>query len=243
MGEVPENGKHLKVITVKPLDKEVFLLLIVICIFMIEALIKGLTFGLLLSISVGPVLFSIIKQSLNNGYKGGMAFVIGVSASDISLVLVSNIFTELFKQLSDYKTEIGIAGCIFLVSLGIYFVFFKKIKMNDAGQQVLQFRKRDYAQTFLSGFFMNTLNPAVFIFWITASTTVINLSIQQRFIAFTVCLAFVLASDIAKVILAGKIRNRLTPHNIHIINRINGLILIVLGVAMIWGLLIYGKRL
>ena len=208
---------------------------------MIEALLKGLTFGLLLSISVGPVLFSIIKQSLNNGYKGGMAFVIGVSMSDISLVLVSNIFTEFFKSISDYKTEIGLAGCAFLISLGIYFLFFKKVKVNDAGQQVFKFGKMDYAKIFLSGFLMNTLNPAVFILWITASTAVINHTIQQRFIAFTTCLVFVLATDVAKVVLAGKIRNRLTPHNIHILNRINGLILIVLGVAMIWGLLIYGK--
>jgi threonine/homoserine/homoserine lactone efflux protein len=210
---------------------------------MFEALLKGISFGLLLSISVGPVLFSIIKQSLNNGYKGGMAFVIGVSASDVLLVLVSNIFTGLFNSLSDYKTEIGISGCIFLVSLGIYFLFFKKVKVNDAGKQVFQFRKRDYAQVFLSGFFMNILNPAVFIFWITASAAVINNSIQQRVIAFTTCLVFVLATDVAKVILAGKIRNRLTPHNIHILNRINGLILIVLGIAMIWGLLVYGKKL
>src|SRR5215210_2389603 len=103
---------------------------------MIEALLKGITFGLLLSISVGPVLFSIIKQSLNNGHKGGMAFVLGVSASDITLVLISNIFTELFKSLSSYRTEIGIAGCAFLVSLGIYFLFFKKVKVNEAGKQV-----------------------------------------------------------------------------------------------------------
>ncbi|MEI9909608.1 MAG: LysE family transporter [Bacteroidota bacterium] len=93
---------------------------------MFEALLKGLTFGLLLSISVGPVLFSIIKQSLNNGHKGGMAFVLGVSASDITLVLISNIFTELFNSISNYKTEIGVGGCIFLVSLGIFFLFFKK---------------------------------------------------------------------------------------------------------------------
>jgi threonine/homoserine/homoserine lactone efflux protein len=208
---------------------------------MIEALLKGLTFGLLLSISVGPVLFSIIKQSLNNGYKGGMAFVIGVSVSDITLVLVSNLFTEFFKSISDYKTEIGIAGCAFLITLGVYFVFFKKVKVNDAGQQVFKFGKMDYAKIFISGFLMNTLNPAVFIFWITASTAVINHTIQQRIIAFTTCLVFVLSTDVAKVVLAGKIRNRLTPHNIHILNRINGLILIVLGVAMIWGLLIYGK--
>jgi threonine/homoserine/homoserine lactone efflux protein len=209
---------------------------------MIEAFLKGITFGLLLSISVGPVLFSIIKQSLNNGHKGGMAFVIGVSASDITLVLISNIFTELFNSISSYKTEIGIAGCIFLVSLGIYFIFFKKVKVNEAGEQVFKFRKSDYVRISISGFLMNTLNPAVLIFWITASTAVISHTIQQRIVVFLTCLALVLGADIAKVMLAGRIRNRLTPHNIHIINRINGCILVLSGLAMIWGLLVYGKR-
>ena len=90
---------------------------------------------------------------------------------------------------------------------------------------------------------MNTLNPAVIIFWITTSTAVINHSVNERIIIFTTCLCFMLAADVLKVFLAGKIRNRLTPHNIHIINRINGIILMVFGIALIWGLLIYGKRL
>jgi threonine/homoserine/homoserine lactone efflux protein len=188
-------------------------------------------------------MFSIIKQSLNNGFRGGMAFVFGVSASDLTLILVSNVFTELFKSLSDYKTEIGVGGCIFLVSLGIYFLFFKKVKVNEAGQQVFAFRTSDYAKMFLSGYLMNTLNPAVFIIWISASTAVIGHTVEQRIVAFATCLVLVLSSDIIKVVLAGKIRNRLTPHNIHIINRINGLILMALGIAMIWGLLFYGERL
>ncbi len=210
---------------------------------MLEIMLKGLTFGLLLSISVGPVLFSIIKQSLNNGHRGGLAFVIGVSASDVALVLISNIFTRLFESMKVYKTEVGVVGCIFLVSMGIYFLFLKKVKVNDEGKQVFKFRKRDYAKIFLSGFFMNTLNPAVFIFWITTSTAVITHSIRDKAIIFTTCLLWMLGTDILKVMLAGKIRNRLTPHNIHIINRINGIILIVFGFALIWGLLIYGKRL
>src|SRR6185436_20434050 len=121
---------------------------------MFEALLKGLTLGLLLSISVGPVLFSIIKQSLNNGHKGGMAFVLGVSASDITLVLISNIFTELFNSITTYKTEIGIAGCVFLVSRGVYFIFFKKVKVNEEGEQVFKFRKGHYARIFISGYLM-----------------------------------------------------------------------------------------
>lgn len=209
---------------------------------MLEALIKGITLGLLLSISVGPVLFSIIKQSLNTGYRGGMAFVLGVSASDISLVLISNVFTELFKSISEHKAVIGIAGCVFLVSLGVYFLFFKKVETSQEGKQTFNFRKRDFARIFLSGFFMNILNPAVFIFWITTSTAVIDHSRYQRIIIFATCLAFVLSADVAKVVLAGRIRNKLTPHNIHIINRINGLILIGFGIALIWGLVFYSKR-
>lgn len=199
--------------------------------------------GLLLSITVGPVLFSIIKQSLNNGHRGGLAFVFGVSASDITLILVSNVFTELFGRLSHFKTEIGVGGCIFLVSLGVFFLFFKKVKVNEEGKQILVFGKMDYAKAFFSGYLMNTLNPSVLIFWIYASTAVLNHTIQERIIVFITCLVWVLGTDILKVMLAGKIRNRLTPHNIHIINRINGVILIVFGIALIWGLLIYGKRL
>jgi len=210
---------------------------------MLEAIIKGLGFGLLLSISVGPVLFSIIKQSLNNGHKGGFAFVAGVSASDISLVLLSNIFTTLLENLKLYKTEIGIAGCIFLVSMGIFFLFFKKVKVNKEGEQVFKFRKRDYAKMFLSGYLMNTLNPAIFIFWMTTSTAIIGHTINQRIVIFTTCLLFMLMTDCLKVLLAGKIRRKLTPHNIHIINRVNGIILIVFGIALIWGLIFYGKNL
>lgn len=211
---------------------------------MIEALLKGITLGLLLSISVGPVMFSIIKQSLNNGHAGGMAFIIGVAASDLTMVLISNVFTQLFSTVSSHKTEIGIAGSVFLISVGLFFVFFKKIEVNEQGQQVfIKFRKRDYAKIAFSGYLMNTLNPAVFLFWLTVSTTFINHTLQQKLVLFIACLALVFSADIAKVMLAGKIRKKLTPHNIHIINRVNGIILIGFGMALIWGLLTYADKL
>ena len=66
---------------------------------MFEAIVSGLTLGLILSISVGPVIFAIIRQSLSNGHMGGYAFIAGVSVSDISIVLVCNVLSSIFQKL------------------------------------------------------------------------------------------------------------------------------------------------
>jgi threonine/homoserine/homoserine lactone efflux protein len=217
---------------------------------MTAALIKGLALGLMLSISVGPVIFSIIKQSINNGHKGGYFFIAGVSASDISLILVCNLFTQLFQSAMSHEKVIGIAGSIFLIAMGIYNFFFKKIALTEEAKVKNKiFRKRDLAGIFFSGYLMNLLNPGVFLFWFAASATILADSktelhpIQYRIIVFSVCVVFNLFCDILKVLLAGKIRPRLTLHNIHIINRISGLILIGFGVALIWGLVFHSDKL
>jgi threonine/homoserine/homoserine lactone efflux protein len=208
---------------------------------MIAALLKGIALGFMLSISVGPVIFSIIKQSINNGYKGGFAFIAGVSLSDITLVLISQIFTELFRSLLDYKTQIGVGGSILLIILGVYVFFFKKVQVNEEGIHVIKMRKRDMLRTALSGYFMNTLNPSVIAFWLLIATSVVDLSTNYRIVMFTTCLVFVLAADVAKVLLAGRLRQKLTPHNIHLINKLSGLILAGFGIALIIGTLWYTK--
>jgi len=209
---------------------------------MMTSLFEGIALGLFLSIAVGPVLFSIIKQSLNNGVKGGLAFVAGVSLSDISLVIASNFFTELFASLNSRRTEIAIIGSTFLISVGIYYLFFKKVKVNEQGSQVLKFRKRDYIKIFLAGYLMNSFNPAIIIFWLTTSTAFINHSFNEKLVVFPVALGFVLAADILKVVLAGKLRKRLTIKNITLLNRINGIILIGFGLVLIAGVLFFPGR-
>ncbi len=208
-----------------------------------EALIKGITLGLLLSIAVGPILFTIIKQSINNGVKGGLAFVAGVSLSDVCLAIASNFFTEVFNTLLERKELVAIIGSVFLISVGVYFLFFKKVAINTEGKQLMVFRKRDYARLLFTGFFMNILNPVIIGFWLATSTTFAADTLRQRFFIFSIALSLVLITDILKVLGANKIRERLTLKNILLINRLNGIILIGFGVALLWGILFYGDKL
>jgi threonine/homoserine/homoserine lactone efflux protein len=205
---------------------------------MTSALLKGFALGLLLSISVGPVIFSIIKQSINHGHKGGFAFIGGVSASDITIVIISNFFTQMFDNLLEYKVLIGLVGSALLIGLGVYITFSKKIKVKEPGLQVIEMPTHHYIKIFLSGYFMNILNPGVFGFWLLASTSLLVQTQNYRIVVCITCLVIVASFDVLKVMLAGRIRKKLTPHNIHIINRISGIILIGFGIALTWGILL-----
>ena len=213
---------------------------------MIEAIITGLTLGLLLAISIGPIIFAIIKQSLNNGYKGGLLFVAGVSSSDVVIVLVCNLLSSLFAQAVNHQKIIGILGSAFLLVIGIYTLFFKKVTIGDNGALVEKvFSKKQLLGIFFSGFFMNMLNPGVFIFWLAATAKIQSQIVGElhpiRYLitVYVVCLAFVLSTDIAKVLLAGKIRPKLTPHNLHLINKISGIVMVVFAVSLAWATLNY----
>ena len=89
---------------------------------------------------------------------------------------------------------------------------------------------------------MNTLNPAIIIFWLTTSTAFIDHSFHQKMLIYAVALGFVLAADVTKVVLAGKLRKRLTIKNISLLNRINGIILIGFGLALIAGFLFFPHK-
>ena len=216
------------------------------CLNMIAPILKGLLLGLILSISIGPVIFAILKQSLTNGHKAGYVFVAGVSISDMVLLFICNFFTGFFTLALTHKAFIAMLGAGFLLVMSVYTLFFKKIVFSEGElnkEKIL--RKRDLFKIFIAGFFMNTLNPSVFLFWfawtaaISASAAETNSPLIYRILVFGTCLLFVLLSDLVKVALAGKLRPKLTIQNMIIINRISGIIILVFSAALFYGALHY----
>jgi len=197
-----------------------------------QALITGITMGLYLAISVGPILFTVIKQSLNNGIRGGFSFVAGIWLSDLLFVLISNVFSVFTAHFADvYIRQIGYGGGFLLLGLGCYYLFFKSaaIAQLEAGMQE-RIRHMEIAKLFATGFLINTLNPILFFEWLTAATVFAKTySVNYRILIFSTCLGINIFSDVLKVMLAGKIKPRLTEHNLHIVNRITGGVLIFCG--------------
>lgn len=208
-----------------------------------EAIIKGLAMGLLLALSVGPVIFTVIKQSINNGKAGGFSFVIGVWISDFILIILSNAFSELVTRAMDYKLEIGTIGSAFLIGMGLYYLLLKKVHLHPEDLNLPPLKSSDHAKIALQGFLLNTLNPAVIAFWLTAATAIaITHTPTERLIIFSTALLLNIGADIIKVRLAGKLRKKLTLKNVRLINKISGLILLIFGTVLLLGVVFFVKN-
>ena len=215
--------------------------------FMIEAFIKGFALGLLLVFSVGPVIFTIIKQSINHGKRGGFSFVAGVWFSDVIWVVLSNGFSEIIKSLLNFKVPIGIAGSLFLIAMGIYFAFIKKIegkKQQEAieieGDEIIVAGKirPNYVALFSSGFLINTLNPAVIAFWMAMAVSLsATYTLQQRVVIFVTCLGINMLADVGKVLGAGNLGKKLSTKNILLINKISGYLYLLFGLVVLGGII------
>lgn len=208
---------------------------------MVDAIVSGLLLGFALLFSVGPVIFTIIKLRINYGISSAFYFISGVWLSDIIWVFAANFFSGLLGHVITYKKEIGVFGGLFLVGLGLFYLFLKKYHSKEEMDNGIKIVGSTHARLFATGFAINTLNPAVIALWLASSTKALSNTFDQRVIIFSICLFLNMSADIAKIYLAGKLRNKLTDKNIGIINKISGLLFIAFGVAMLIGALYHSS--
>jgi threonine/homoserine/homoserine lactone efflux protein len=204
---------------------------------MTDAILSGLLLGLALVFSVGPVIFTIIKLRINYGLASAFYFIAGVWLSDVFWVVTANAFSGLFESLIIYKKPIGITGGAFLISLGLYYLLFKKYHSQEELDKGVKIGNATHAKLFITGFLINTLNPGVIALWFAATTKSLSNTYDERIIIFSICLLLNMSADFLKINLAGRLRKKLTDRNIRIINKISGLMFIIFGVVLIAGVI------
>ena len=204
---------------------------------MTEAIIAGFLLGIALIFSVGPVIFTILKLRINYGITSAFYFIAGVWLSDIMWIILANFFSALLGDLIQYKNIIGITGSVFLIGLSIFYLFFKKYHSKEEIDTGIKINNTTHVKLFITGFLINTLNPAVIALWFAAATKSISNTFNERVVIFTICLMLNISADILKINVAGRIRNKLTEKNINIINKISGLLFLVFGLILLFGVI------
>lgn len=199
---------------------------------MVDAIIKGILVGLFMAISVGPTLFIIIKYSLHYSHKAGLAFVLGVSVSDMLYVTLANVAASWLQFLAPYEKYIAIGGAIALMAIGVS-GFFKKHKPRRPSSTPMEISGKDYFKIWLGGFLVNTLNPGVLITWLGAVTIIAARPGMYRFTLFGVALIIILGLDFIKVFLADKIKRLLTIRRVIYMHRFSAVCIFLIGVTLL----------
>lgn len=198
---------------------------------MIEPVLSGITFGLLLAVMLGPVFFTLLQTSLHEGFKAGVYLAFGVFLSDAMYIGICYFFASLIRMIDAHQTILGIVGGIIMIGFGV-FNFFRKVKLKEVDDE----KKTVHAHYVLKGFGLNMVNPAVLFFWLSVVGLVHvkeGYTKLHEVVFFSSVLGTVLATDILKSFVSGKIKNLLKPNVMVWINRVIGLALCGFGINMI----------
>lgn len=208
----------------------------------LHPLFEGIILGLTVAISIGPALFALLQTSIKHGVKTGIFLAAGIFVSDLTLVVGFYFGAAQIVTDTSYHLVLGIAGGIVMAIFGI-FTFFRKVPQTEQVEPIneIKVKNKGYFPYFFKGYILNLANPFLWVFWIT-SMLAINAAYggnQQSVALFFIgSLSVILMTDILKVMLANKIKVAGNPQVKLWMNRIVGLLFMIIGAFVITGSLL-----
>lgn len=203
---------------------------------MFETILQGIGAGVLFSFLTGPVFFSMIKTSIEKGFKAGFSLAIGVVFSDIIFISLTIFSAQFVDYKSEYSSYIGIVGGLFLLGIGLYYLF-TKVKVNYEIAETLKVRKRGYI---IKGFLMCLLSPSTLMFWIMVGGIIsvqLHYDMTEKIVFFVVAMATQLSVDCVKTYYAAKLRYRIKEKNIQTLNKVAGAVILIFAIRIFYEVL------
>ena len=200
-----------------------------------EDILTAIPWGLLLAFSIGPGFFVLLETSITKGFRAAFTFDLGIVFGDVIFILIAYLSTnKLLEQLKDNPTLFIIGGLIMLAYGLISFILLKRNfkKKQEEVKDEDNIQKNNYFGLFFKGFLLNFINIGVLGFWMMIIIThgpQMNMNTQRISIFFTAILIFYLLFDVAKILLAKQLKNRLTAENIYKIKRVISIIILIFG--------------
>jgi len=129
-----------------------------------DALIYGFGTGMILSVMLGTVFFTLIQNSIDNGILSSIFIIAGVIFSDVLMITVGHFNAQLIPPGGTTEMIVRMLGAAFLLIYGV---------LNLTGSKHILYPKsgkRNISLQFTKGFLLNLLNPGNFIAWLAIAT-------------------------------------------------------------------------
>lgn len=199
---------------------------------MFDDILAAIPFGIILAFTIGPVFFVLLETSATKGFRSALIFDCGVMLADIIFILVAFFSTSKLLETIKDDPSFLIFGGVLLVTYG-FISFIKTSKsFRDIVKEYHRIEiKRGYGKLFLKGFLLNFINIGVLLGWV--AFIVIANSITSSNDGVLVFLSTILIVyfliDLVKIVIAKKLKSRLTPRIIFKTKKLIALVILGFG--------------
>ncbi len=199
---------------------------------MTDAILKGIGFGLVLSVAMGPVFFELVRLSMLLPYRKAVFFALGIVASDLALGLA----VLLPLPGMTIPSWIRWVGGLFFIALGVAKLWQNR-RMPAAPESAVVSPDVPAWKLFIKGVSLNAFNPFVLAFWV-ATSLLARLQYGDdtaKGVVFIASIALtIFAFDNLKMWLGGRFRGKLNLWWTVWISRITGVVFILAGLYILY---------
>ncbi len=198
---------------------------------------NGIKLGLALSVLTGPIIFTLLQTSIEQGFRAGIMVSAGIWFSDMLFVAVTFFGVSYVARLAQWEGLefwLGLAGGVILLLVGGSMLLLKPPPMEKL-EQPKAVRHSSVLSLWTTGFLINTINPFTFFFWLGVSATLFTkqaLKPDQAQLFYFGLFGTIIFTDTTKVGLAKYIRRWLKPKKVVLMRKIAGAALLIIGIGL-----------
>ncbi|WP_147677018.1 LysE family translocator [Algibacter pacificus] len=203
---------------------------------MFDDILAAVPFGIILAFTIGPVFFVLLETSATKGFRSALIFDSGVMLADIIFILVAFFSTNKLLDKIEADPNFLVFGGVLLVTYGII----SFIKTSKSFREIVREYhrveiKKGYGKLFLKGFLLNFINIGVLLGWVAFIVLANSLTTSENGVVVflsTILIVYFL-TDLGKILVAKKLKNKLTPRLIYKTKKVIALVILGFGVLLL----------
>ena len=203
---------------------------------MFDEVLSAIPFGIILAFTIGPVFFVLLETSATKGFKSALIFNLGVMLADALFIVIAFFSTnKLLEKIKDDPNFLVFGGVLLVVYGIITFTKTSKSFRTIVREYHRVEIQKNYGKLFLKGFLLNFINVGVLVGWV-AFIIIANSFTDSKggvivFLATILLTYFVV--DIFKILIAKRLKNKLTPRRIFKTKKIIALVILGFGILLL----------
>ena len=192
--------------------------------------LAGITLGVIEGVKPGPLLTTVIRETLTNGFRGGMRAASAPIFTDGPLIILSIFVASWVSTQPLVFCVISVLGACFLTKMGIE-CFDSEIPEVDADAPYL-------SESFKRGILTNLLNPSVYIFWFLVGGPIMATAADKEPVApIAYAVSFLISIVLVKTTIAylfSQAQGNISAEKYQLALRICGIAMFIFAISFVY---------